>query len=99
MTALYLFSGYAIDRGNKVPSLQRCLSSVNHCRRPKNAASANMPAKDQTQLTVEQESVRGNPSMSTIIPCAADDMAPFLEQLQGGEGGDLHEVIQDTEVL
>lgn len=22
----------------------------------------------------------------------ADDMAPFLEQLQGGEGGDLHEV-------
>lgn len=23
---------------------------------------------------------------------AADDMTPFLEQLQGGEGGDLHEV-------
>lgn len=54
-----------------------------------------MPAKKQTQLKVEQESVRGDPSMSTIIPSAADDMSPFLEQLQGGEGGDLHEVNQD----
>lgn len=28
-----------------------------------------------------------------------DDMAPFLEQLQGGEGGDLHEVrfVQDVQ--
>ncbi|CBJ27265.1 flagellar associated protein [Ectocarpus siliculosus] len=60
-----------------------------------NAASANMPAKNQTQLKVEQESVRGDPSMSTIIPSAADDMAPFLEQLQGGEGGDLHEELVD----
>ncbi|CAM9695874.1 unnamed protein product [Ectocarpus sp. 12 AP-2014] len=60
-----------------------------------NAASANMPAKNQTQLKVEQESVRGDTSMSTIIPSAAEDMAPFLEQLQGGEGGDLHEELVD----
>lgn len=31
-----------------------------------------------------------------VSSACADDMTPFLEQLQGGEGGDLHEVRPST---
>lgn len=57
-------------------------------KRGKNAAS-NKPAKNQGELGVGGGSEREDPE---INGACAEDMAPFLEQLQGGEGGDLHEV-------
>lgn len=67
-----------------------CLSSVKCFGLLQNAA-ANLPATNQARMDTgkEQDRQRGTESDG---PFTADDMTPFLEQLQGGEGGDLHQV-------
>lgn len=52
-------------------------------------AASNEPSKNQAEIATGAGSERGDVEVSSTC---ADDMTPFLEQLQGGEGGDLHEV-------
>eukprot|EP00903_Cladosiphon_okamuranus_P005352 g5347.t1 len=54
--------------------------------------ASNKPSKNQAEIAMGGGSEREDVEVSSTC---ADDMTPFLEQLQGGEGGDLHEELVD----
>lgn len=53
-------------------------------------AAASRPAQKEGEAVIRVESDGSQQGSTEALP--PDDMAPFLEQLQGGAGGDLHEV-------
>ncbi|CAM9977972.1 unnamed protein product [Scytosiphon promiscuus] len=57
-------------------------------------AAANLPATNQARVETGQDKDQRRDQVPDG-PFPTDDIGPFLEQLQGGEGGDLHQELVD----